>query len=206
MGLDKNAIAELNAYKVETATYLADKASHAELQSVASGAPRTTYATIALLQAGIPLGDIYSYVTSDGHRYWWNGSAWVDGGIYQSMGIADKSITIRQSAYINVGKNLFDKSTVTTGYIVSSSSGNLGASASYSASDFIAVTPSTTYTRKSDFYMAFYDLNKVFISGFSTGTGNTTFTTPANAYYIRVTVSNAELSTYQLELGLALIM
>jgi|GEM_PF-3023404 len=71
---------------------LAEKASQTALAAVASGTPRTTYSTLALLNAGKPTGDQYSYVLADGHRYWWNDTAWVDGGVYQSMGIANDSV------------------------------------------------------------------------------------------------------------------
>ena len=32
--------------------------------------------------------------TTDGHWYWYNGSSWVDGGVYQSMEIQDNSIKV----------------------------------------------------------------------------------------------------------------
>jgi len=95
--------------KAETTNYLADKATHAELQSVASGTPRTNYSTVALLTAGIPAGDIYSYVCTDGHRYWWNGSVWVDGGVYQSMGLSDNSIFVNNLS-TDIVNNLRGKS------------------------------------------------------------------------------------------------
>ena len=64
-----------------------------KVSSVASGSPKGTYATLADLQTAKPTGDSNIYVvTADGKWYYWNGSSWVSGGIYQSSGISDKSI------------------------------------------------------------------------------------------------------------------
>lgn len=84
------------------------------IASVASGTPRTNYATLALLTAGIPTGNIYSYVCTDGHRYYWNGTAWTDGGVYQATSIAGDSINLYESSIfdktnilLSVGKFIF---------------------------------------------------------------------------------------------------
>ena len=34
--------------------------------------------------------------TTDGHWYWYDGNSWQDGGVYQSTGIADESISVKQ--------------------------------------------------------------------------------------------------------------
>lgn len=53
-----------------------------------------TKANLAEIQSTFPTGDAKRYVTADtGHWYFWNGSAWTDGGIFQGVGIADGSIT-----------------------------------------------------------------------------------------------------------------
>ena len=55
------------------------------IQSLASGSPKGVYATLAALQAAHPTGADGIYVVSaDGHWYYWNGSAWTDGGVYLS--------------------------------------------------------------------------------------------------------------------------
>lgn len=52
------------------------------------------YATFAALVAAKPTGDTKIYVvTADGFWYYWNGSAWVAGGVYQATGIGDKTVT-----------------------------------------------------------------------------------------------------------------
>ena len=56
-----------------------------ELESVASGSPKGVYATLSDLESAYPTGTDGIYVVSaDGHWYYWNGSAWTDGGIYLS--------------------------------------------------------------------------------------------------------------------------
>lgn len=56
-----------------------------EIESVASGSPKGVYATLADLQTAYPTGTTGIYVVqADGHWYYWNGSAWTDGGVYQA--------------------------------------------------------------------------------------------------------------------------
>jgi hypothetical protein len=94
-------------------------------------------------------------------------------------------------------KNLFDKNAVTTGYYVSESNGNLYANASYAASEFIPIQASTDYVWKVSGHTAFYDSDKVYISGTTTLQA----TSPATAAFIRLSVPTASLDTEQLELG-----
>jgi lysophospholipase L1-like esterase len=66
-------------------------------QSIASGSPKGAFTTLALLQADATAntldGKKYIYVvTADGKWYYWNGSAWTAGGVYQSTGLTDKSV------------------------------------------------------------------------------------------------------------------
>lgn len=77
--------ARLDAEYEEVTKELAEKASSIELQSIASGAPKGTYATLAELQAAFPSGNNNIYVVlADGNWYYWGGSAWTSGGIYQA--------------------------------------------------------------------------------------------------------------------------
>ena len=47
--------------------------------------PKGVYATLTALQNAFPTGTDGTYVVSEnGHWYYWNGSAWADGGVYQS--------------------------------------------------------------------------------------------------------------------------
>lgn len=67
----------------------------AKANTIASGSPKGVYATLALLQAAYPTGTTGAYlVTADGKWYYWSGSAWSIGAVYQATGIADGSVTI----------------------------------------------------------------------------------------------------------------
>lgn len=91
-----NLKARLDAEKVETNQQLADKASKEELTNVLDGSPKGTYSTLAELQTTFPDGTEGVYiVAADGHIYSWDGAAWADRGLYQSQGIADGSVAVR---------------------------------------------------------------------------------------------------------------
>jgi len=93
-----------------------------------------------------------------------------------------------------IGKNLFDKSQITPDSYLSA--GVVTALNGYFTSPFMPVTPSTFYS-KAVTQTAYYDINKVYIS--QVGIGQ--FTTPANAYFVRISNANSSLATMQLELG-----
>ena len=69
-----------------------------------------------------------------------------------------------------------------------------------SASDWIPVSENTTYTQSGTQQLAFYNSAKGFISGLPSGN---TFTTPLKCVFVRLSVSNAELDSFQFELGSA---
>lgn len=99
-------------------------------------------------------------------------------------------------------KNLFDKSKVTPGYYTSYGSGGIGALAGYNASEFIAILPNTNYRLSGTTeQLAFYDAGKTYISGLANG--SQLGLTPANAYYVRLTIKDSQLSAVQLEQGTA---
>jgi lysophospholipase L1-like esterase len=70
------------------------KADKTEVQAIASGSPKGTYATLSALQTAFPTGNANIYlVTADGKWYYWNGSAWTAGGVYQATGISSKGVS-----------------------------------------------------------------------------------------------------------------
>jgi len=101
---------------------------------------------------------------------------------------------------LKTGKNLFNKATATSGYYVSNTSGTLLVNASYAASYWIAILPNTVYTRSYTHQLAYYTSEKVFISGVD-GTAGENITTPANAYFMRITTAISAINTFQVELG-----
>jgi hypothetical protein len=54
--------------------------------AMASGSPKGVYTTLALLQSAYPTGATVAYlVTDDGNWYYWNGTTWTPGGVYQTI-------------------------------------------------------------------------------------------------------------------------
>ena len=93
-----NAINENVAQLTGLTNGLAQKADKSyvdtQISNIGDASPKGVFATLADLQTAYPSGTTGIYVVSaDGHWYYWNGSAWTDGGVYQSTGIAPKSIT-----------------------------------------------------------------------------------------------------------------
>lgn len=172
--------------------------------SIASGSPKGTYATVTDLTNAFPSGNTNIYiVTANGNWYYWSGTAWTAGGVYQSTGIADKTVTEVKTSFITTGKNLFNKATAQVGYYIYDVDGKVYANASYSASDYVEIEPSISYSRNmgtTASRYAWYDSGKTFISGGVTGP---TITSPANAKYIRFSVDNTIINTYQFEKGSA---
>lgn len=109
------------------------------------------------------------------------------------------SVSHEKTTFLSLGKNLFNKNTVKVDYYVSAFTGVLLASAGFSTSDYIACKPNTTYTRKQSNYIAYAGMDKSHISG--TSSSGLTFTTPTNAYYFRISMSNSAVQTEQVELG-----
>lgn len=189
------------ANEVDTASSKADTAS-LKADAMASGSPKGVYATLTDLQTAFPTGTTGAYlVTADGHWYYWNGSAWTDGGVYQATGLVDGSVSGDKTDFMKIGKNKFNKTAVTTGKYVNSSTGNLSTNASYTASEFIPILPDNYWALAITDQSAFYDINKTYISGFGILATPKIFKIPPNAYYFRTSTTIANLDLQQLELG-----
>lgn len=98
-----------------------------------------------------------------------------------------------------VGKNLFDKTDITANRYLDDT-GALVILTGFNVSGFIPVSPNTTYIRntKSNGFDNYYDSNKAVIGRVS---NTLAFTTPSNAAYVRLTVTDAGLNILQLEVG-----
>ena len=67
------------------------------VNGVIDGSPRGVFRDLQELIGELGYGAPGVYLTSDnGHWYYWNGSAWTDGGVYQPNGIADGSVSIEK--------------------------------------------------------------------------------------------------------------
>lgn len=92
--------------------------------------------------------------------------------------------------------NLYNSATSVSGNFVNSVNGTLNTSASYYASDYIPVKALTSYTRIYNVHIAYYDVNKIFLSGSSAS--GLYFTTPTNCAYIRVSIPTANYASEQI--------
>ena len=110
-------------------------------------------------------------------------------------------VTPLKTSFFKEGKNLFNKNTATIGYYVDYQTGEPSANASYAISNYILVTPGTSYTMAADstLRIAYYDIEKTFISGSNTGVQ--TITTPSNCYYVRYSFNKANIDLQQFEVG-----
>lgn len=174
------------------------------LSFIGSGSPKAVYANLAALQAAKPTGDSSIYLTTDnGNWYYWNGSAWTSGGVYQATQIQNNSIDKAKLSFepatIKKSSNLFTEVNGLSGKWVMFSDGNIYSNADYFVTDFIAIEPDVFYTIKHSEQVAFYTLNKTYLGGYDGGTY--TFKTPQNASYIRITTSIVNLDTQQLNKG-----
>jgi len=107
---------------------------------------------------------------------------------------------IANKADLVAGKNKFNKITSDIGIYINHTSGNIASSATYDASDFIAVIPETQYTASNIMrFITYYDANQVFMAG---GTENaSTFTTSVGVAFVRITIYHINLETFSLEIG-----
>jgi hypothetical protein len=194
-----NAETQLAQSASQISTHTTQIAANATaISNIGNASPKGTYATLTALQTAFPTGTTGIYVvTADGGWYYWNGTAWTKGGTYQSTGISNKTVDPNKTTFLETYTNLFDQTKVGTG-VVSNANGTIVAGSSYSYSDYIAVTPNTSYTISKCYDMAFYDSNKAYVSGVSPGGQVKTVMSPTNAAYLRVTFANTDLSTSML--------
>ncbi len=114
--------------------------------------------------------------------------------------IALGAIDLAQTTFIKAAKNKFNKNTVIIGSFLGNDNVPV-VNATYDYSDFIPVTPSTTYTSSHAMrFTTFFDANYNLVSGGSS-TSTTNINVPSNVYYVRVTITHANLAAFQLEQG-----
>lgn len=111
---------------------------------------------------------------------------------------ADGSVTLIKTAFASPGKNLFDKNRAETGKIVSIGDGAILNNASYYASDYIPVKPSTDYAFSGLSDIVWFDSGKKFLSGSSF---KQSLKSPVNANYMRVSGLLSLIDDAQVEVG-----
>lgn len=183
----------------------------AQTAALASGSPKGTYATVADLTTADPDHSSIYVVTADGQWYYWGGSAWAAGGVYQALGVGDGTVSPEKTTFLTPpGKNLFNLHNATPAQYLRTSDGQTRSDGSTPeapnnyVSDYIPVTPGTTYsvTRHSGSRMAYYNASKAFVSGENMPE---TFTAPAGVSFLRFSFSAIYLDAkrVQLEVGSA---
>ena len=110
--------------------------------------------------------------TSDGHWYYYNGSAWADGGVYNSQGVGNKSITPEKTSFyeLHESPNLFNKRTVVKGKQLGTSMDETTDYGSRSISAPMEITPTksiTVYFNQPLELIVFYDQHGKRLGGFS---------------------------------------
>ncbi|UQZ76856.1 hypothetical protein C2I17_21195 [Niallia circulans] len=90
--------------------------------------------------------------------------------------------------------NLFNKLRITKGEYINYATGGVAANPNYNATEYIPILPELIYvfTGLASAHFAFYDSNKNYISR-TVNAISSPFTAPANAYYIRMSVTNANV-------------
>lgn len=165
-----------------------------------------TYATLVALQTAYPTGDTKDHIVgADGHRYYWNDTAWADGGAYQAIEITTGAVDpIKLSKFV-AGKNLIDPDTFTTGFLLGSN-GSTSVSDGYKTTSKFLVKPSQSYTLSSsrEVVINFYTVSNVFISytliTLAQAAAGYTVTSPSNAYYGRFS-AHTTATYHQMEEG-----
>ena len=126
-----------------------------------------------------------------------------------SKHIVNVGTEVEEDSRVNFihSRNLFDKNNVVVGYINADGSIN-SSDTNYKTSDFILVKPNTTYyitasgtSRAKYFNSSKTPLNTSSYQDIDVGANAGSFTTPANCYYIRKSMTNARLDDLMLNKG-----
>lgn len=81
-----NDLADTNSVMATQSETTSNEIEDLIVNCVIDGSPRGVYANLSALQTAYPSGAPGVYVTTDnGHWYYWNGTAWTDGGVYQGI-------------------------------------------------------------------------------------------------------------------------
>ncbi|MCM2317936.1 MAG: SGNH/GDSL hydrolase family protein [Pseudomonas sp.] len=122
--------------------------------------------------------------------------------------LASDAVLPRNTTFFEIGKNLFDKMAVVTGYYLGND-GLLVQSASYSVSDYIQVSAGSVYALSHAYgfgvrFTCYYDENMKFVAGgksSATDGAITSVTVPAGVAYVRATLYVDSVDEFQFELG-----
>lgn len=108
------------------------------------------------------------------------------------------------ATFFHESENLIDPDKAVDGQYVNQGTGNFESNSIHSRTDYIAVSPSTEYvirleTGASEFRYAFYNSNKIYISGALMNGTDMIITSPSTASYIVISLGNHYVSTWMLK-------
>lgn len=125
--------------------------------------------------------------------------------ILSDSSITDDLLAIKAIRLSTKNTNLFDKGTVTPNSAISRYNGEITENADFVASDYITVKGGSRYKQTHLVNTgAWYDVDRVFISGILYDSSNQPISAPQNAQYVRISVPNAEVSSHMFIEGDAL--
>jgi hypothetical protein len=111
-----------------------------------------------------------------------------------------KTYTDEKTKFVKAyrGVNIADLSDITVDRYVAFDTGLLGVNSTFVATGFYEIIGGIEYQVSSNYdqQFAFYDVNKVYISGLVSANINHKFTTPSNARYVRFSVAKIQLSEF----------
>ena len=143
-----------------------DNDLQAQINALASGSPLVASST-----AGMTDHTKIYVNTSNGHWYYWNGSAWTDGGVYQSTGIGENSVGT-SSLKVNLRGEIyyFSNDVSKLGKCSTSYYGN---TAGLNTTTPVFILAGTTITFSNDFVSNYHWSIQRIINGFpATGSAN----------------------------------
>lgn len=111
-----------------------------------------------------------------------------------------KTLLNKIAVFDEVGKNKFNKATITNNTYIQYDSGAVVARDGWCASDYIPVVPNRQYVftpENNNYHVCFYDTDNHYVSGHL----GTTFTIPSGCYYLRISFINSYVNVAMLEEG-----
>ena len=136
-----------------------------------------------------------------------NGETYANAGDAVRGQITDLKGDLRNFDFTNIngaeiGVNLFNKYNAKRGYFVNQVTGDISTNDNYSISEFIEVKPSTKYNSNAYTHYAWFDGNKVFISG---GSSPLNEESPSNAKYLLHDVLTEDIDNFIINEGQELL-
>lgn len=190
--------ADLNATNAE----LTLKADKTEVTNVMTPKGNIAYASLPTI--GNTVGWYYYCPDGDGTHgagnYVWNGTSWYFGGTGDDGYNKLKEVLVY---------NILTDVSFLNGYYIDNATGAIQTLSAFKCTDYVRCTLIKKLKIKRTFYyggdgLAFYDVNKNFISGYGVTSGNTYFEidVPTTAYYFRISgKSTDELEVYVANTG-----